>query len=156
MQHWQEDKVLEWKGEQIKSALSRTGINIDDIKVEAAHESGRRRAKFSAKRIKGELQFGFVGARSHEIIDIDACPILTNNLSNYIPKIRELVRSLTQGNEELGVLVTDCADRIDVEITGLKVISKFNRGELENLARACESAGIARLTICLLYTSRCV
>lgn len=147
LQHWHEDKVLEWKGAQIKGALSRSGINFGEIKVEPAYQSGRRRAKFSAKRVKGELHFGFVGARSHEIIDIDACPILTPNLSNYIPKVRELVRSLTQGNEELGVLVTDCANGIDVEITGLKAISKFNRGELENLARACENAGIARLTI---------
>jgi 23S rRNA (uracil1939-C5)-methyltransferase len=147
LQHWQEENVLQWKGEQIDGALSRAGINTAPVEVIAAFQSGRRRAKFSAKRNKGELQFGFVGARSHDIIAIDACPILTPNLSNYINKIRELVRTLTQANEELTVQVTDCENGIDVDICGLKHISKYNRGELETLARAAEVAGIARLTL---------
>lgn len=147
LQHWNEANILKWKSGLISGALSRTGIEYGEIETISAFSSGRRRAKFSAKRIKGELQFGFMAARSHEIIDIDKCPILTPNFSNNIPKIRELVRSLTQGNEELGVLVTDCDNGIDVEISGLKPLAKHNRGELETLARACENAGIARLTI---------
>ncbi len=147
LQHWQSKNILEWKSNTISSALNRVGINCEKVETIEAFASGRRRAKFNAKRVKGELSFGFMAARSHEIIDIDKCPILSPNLANNILKIRELIRSLTQANEELEVLVTDCDNGIDVDITGLKPLSKYNRGELETLAKACENAKIARLTL---------
>lgn len=147
LQHWKQDEVLKWKALAISGALNRVGIECDEISVEPAYETGRRRAKFTAKRQNGELLFGFVGARTNDIIAIENCPILTTKLNLNIAKIRELIRSLTQGNEELGVLVTDCDNGIDVEITGIKALAKFNRGELEKLARAAEIAGVTRLTI---------
>lgn len=160
-QHMPQDLIAEWKSEKISSALKSHSINPPQrlagegghtqnggggILVTPAFIGGRRRAKFNAKRA-GQLQFGFMAAASNEIIEIDACPILSPALSASIPKLRELVRSLTQGNENIGVQVTLSDTGLDIDLSGFKAISKFNRGELENLARACQAAEIARLTI---------
>ncbi len=159
-QHMPQEAINDWKSEKIANALGANGINPppftgegDRVKhgggsasVTPAFAGGRRRAKFNAKRA-GQLQFGFMAAASNEIVEIDACPILAPTLSASIPKVRELVRSLTQGNENIGVQVTATDTGLDIDLSGFKAISKFNRGELENLARACQAAEIARLTI---------
>lgn len=157
-QHMPQALIREWKSEKIENAFKANGINPPTFAREGvthdggvssvtnAFAGGRRRAKFNAKR-DGQLQFGFMEASSNEIVEIESCPILAPSLSASIPKIRELVRKLTQGKENIGVQVTLSDTGLDIDLSGFKAIGKFNRGELENLARACQTAQIARLTI---------
>ncbi len=147
LQHWQEDKILEWKSSKIQESFQRACAIEAEITIEAAWGLGRRRTKFNAKRINGQLVMGYMGAKSNELVGIDSCPILTATLSNAIIRIKELARSLIKANEEITINVTDTDAGIDVEILGLKPIAKFTRPELENLAKICKNADITRLTL---------
>ncbi len=146
-QHMKAADIANWKSEKIANALKSNAIDFDINGVSSAYATGRRRAKFNAKRINGQLQFGFMAAASNDIIEIENCPILSPILSLAIPKIRELARTLIQGNESVGVQATLTDTGLDIDVAGLKAISKFNRNELEALAKACQNAQIARLTI---------
>ena len=144
---------MAWKHALIEGALARAGL-IDvqtppNILVQtiSAFGIGRRRAKFTAKRLNNKIIFGFMGAKTNDLIDIVSCPILTQNLSAAIPNLRELCRTLIMGREELSLNVTDSINGIDLDINGLKPIEKWARADLEKLARAAVSANIARLTL---------
>lgn len=147
LQHWNEAKVLEWKAGLINKTLEKAGISGVLAEVKPAWGEGRRRAKFSARRVDGQIQFGFMGQKSNDIIDIQTCPILTPNLQAALPKLRELSRSLVQGREELSLSVTDSDNGLDVDINGLKPINKFARQDLEKLAKISAIAGLSRLTL---------
>lgn len=153
LQHWQAQKVLEFKSDLISSALNRAQEAILQsakppiVTVTPAYGAGRRRAKFTAKRQDGRIIFGFMGAKSNELVEIEDCPILTPDLRAKIPALKELCRTLIVGREELTLNITDCLSGIDVDIHGLKPIEKWARMDLERLARAASTAGIARLTL---------
>lgn len=149
LQHWAEPKVLEWKADLITRALSRAEIAIPkaSVSVNAAWGSGRRRAKFTARRENGQVLLGFMGQKSNSLVDIQACAILTPNLQTALPKLRDLAKALIAEAHELTLNITDSASGLDVDIVGLKQIEKYGRQELEKLARVSETAGLARLTL---------
>ncbi len=153
LQHQSDAKTLEFKQNLILSALERaelsaeSGLKSNIAPTIAAYGNGRRRAKFSAKREGAKIILGFMGAKSHDLIDIDDCLILTPNLRAFIPRLRELCRTLIVGREEVAINITDSLTGIDVDIHGLKPIEKWHRPDLEKLARAASLANIARLTL---------
>lgn len=150
LQHQKESETLNFKQTLIDGAVNRAEIANEKtqiVKTIAAYGNGRRRAKFSAKRDGNKIILGFMGAKSHDLIDIDDCPILSPNLREFMPRLRELCRTLIVGREELAVSVCDSLSGIDVDIHGLKPIEKWARADLEKLARAADNAKIARLTL---------
>lgn len=148
LQHVKDAEVLEFKASLIEEEFKNNGIKApNEIKVNAAYESGRRRAKFNAKRDKDGLVFGFMAQRSNDLINIEACPILAASLSNAIADMRELCRTLLKPNDSMALNVTLCDNGLDIDVEGLKPIGKWSRQELEALAIAANKAKLLRLTI---------
>src|SRR5262249_35820192 len=79
-----------------------------------AHGAGRRRATIHAR---GSM-VGFARARSHEIVDIEACPILVPDLNRALPVCRELERALRGRGKPLDILVTHTQAGIDLDLRG--------------------------------------
>ncbi|MBL8150681.1 MAG: class I SAM-dependent RNA methyltransferase [Blastocatellia bacterium] len=79
------------KADFIRDALSRIAhINWPSpIEVKHSQEFGyRSRAQFKIDRNSSPLQIGFYKADSHEVCDVDSCPILTPNLNNALQTLR--------------------------------------------------------------------
>lgn len=147
LQHWDESHMLAWKGELVSRALARKGIDIDVGPAIAAWGSGRRRASFHAKHGPKGFEFGFAEAKSHNIVNIVECPVLTPSLQIAIPSLRALAEGLAPKGETIDLAVTETPTGLDVDVRGAGNIDRFERRGLERLGQLAQTAQIGRLTL---------
>lgn len=82
-----------WKGRILKETLERIGrIKTDDILFDAPAQSPdaynyRSRARFHC----AEGRIGFYGAKSHEIVPVDACPLLDGRINAAYIEVRDIL-----------------------------------------------------------------
>jgi 23S rRNA (uracil1939-C5)-methyltransferase len=142
IQHLDWRRYLDWKQQRVIQALSMEGIDAPMAPPLAVGPHSRRRVTFAAGRSGREFRFGFRRALSHEIIDVEVCPILVGTLEAAIPALRSLAADLVPEGETR-VLVTVCENGLDVNIDG-------GKGKLRPIkpaiAAAAERAGIIRIT----------
>ena len=79
LQHWREAPYAEWKVGLVKAALAREGLAAPIEPLRQYPVASRRRATLTASKANGEVRLGFNAARSHDLVDIDECPILLPN-----------------------------------------------------------------------------
>jgi 23S rRNA (uracil1939-C5)-methyltransferase len=116
-----------WKRDLVVQALRHSRIAADvDALVEPlvdAHGEGRRRATFHARAPRDALgrvrvEAGFMKARAHDIVEIDACPILAPELAGAPQAARALARTLASLGKPLDILVTASLSGLDVDLRG--------------------------------------
>jgi 23S rRNA (uracil1939-C5)-methyltransferase len=143
LQHLAPDHYLDWKRARVAAALSMERIDAPIEPVRAFGVHSRRRAAFTALREKGSpLILGFRKAQSHQIIDIEECPVLLPRIEAALPGLRSLLNGLLPTGEAR-ILVTACDNGLDVNIESSA--SKL-RPLTPPLARSSEALGIIRLT----------
>jgi 23S rRNA (uracil1939-C5)-methyltransferase len=99
-----------------------------------AHGDGRRRATLHA-RGKG---VGYMARRSHDLVDIAACPIL-------VPALRERAPALAR---PIAATIGDCDVAFTATETGLDVAVRTERRiKPEKLTTFAQRAGLARMTL---------
>ena len=94
----------------------------------------RRRASFAFLRKKGRIILGFNALHSKEIIDVVYCPLLTEQINNNLPLLRNLLDKITQIEiRTRGKKKNDKTDKIssgDLWVTeadnGLDVVLEFD------------------------------
>ena len=77
------------KNEQFCRIISQ--LNQENIKTGAPifiADGTRRRAELAFKHNRGNLVLGFNESKSHEIINIENCPLLTPKINKVIPQLR--------------------------------------------------------------------
>src|SRR5665811_2592645 len=67
----------------------------------------RRRATFSLGRDGQGVVLGYRRARSHDLIDIEMCPILSPGIVARLPKLKAALAPLLGGKREARVGVTE-------------------------------------------------
>jgi 23S rRNA (uracil1939-C5)-methyltransferase len=142
LQHLEPGAYLAWKRERVVDALRMEGIEaaVEPVRAFAPHT--RRRAAFAAVKAAGGLTFGYRRAQSHEVIDLQECPLLLPGFEAALPAIRAVVDALLPAGEAR-VTVTACDNGLDVDIDAAK-------GKLRPFTSAhgkmAEAAAIIRLT----------
>jgi len=100
----------------------------------AAHGDGRRRATLHARG----TSVGYMAARSHDLIDIAACPIL-------VPSLRERAQALTR---PIAATIGDCDVAFTATDTGLDVAVRTDkRLKPEKLTILAQRAAVARMSL---------
>jgi 23S rRNA (uracil1939-C5)-methyltransferase len=100
----------------------------------AAHGDGRRRATLHARG--GAV--GYMAARSHELVDIMACPIL-------VPQLKERAPALTR---PIAATIGDCDVAFTATDTGIDVAVRTQRRlKPEKLTLLAQRASLARLSL---------
>ncbi|MGC2788015.1 MAG: RNA methyltransferase, partial [Roseiarcus sp.] len=133
-----------WKRGLVVEALKREGVAVKVGELVDAHGSGRRRATFHARFPHGEPdEVGFMRARSHDIIAIDACPLFTPGMAGAIPAARKLSGDLRGLMKPLDISVTATLDGLDVDLRGS---GPLGRDEAQKLARTAEALDLARVS----------
>ena len=124
-----EEEYRKKKYDNFKKIISLIGSS--DIKINPPvfiSDGCRRRATFAFEQKKNQIILGFNALSSHQIINVNNCPLLTDNLNSVIPFIRDLLNTLCQEpfNEKKGkkiiqkhithgdVFICDTANGIDV------------------------------------------
>lgn len=103
------------KRDAVAAALARVGL--DDIAVEEpllVPEKTRRRAVFKFGKQKGAVIVGFHAARSHEIVDMRECLVLTPALLALTGDLRRILADILSDGEKGEVHVTDAENGLDL------------------------------------------
>ncbi len=133
-----------WKRDIVVSALRNARIDAPVAALVAAHGTGRRRVTLHIRFERRKAQAGFMAARSHLLIDLETCPVLTPALA----KSPDIARALAQPFESLGkpldVQITDSANGLDVDIRGSGEITPALRLLLSQMAGRLD---LARLSL---------
>ncbi|MGN0919569.1 MAG: class I SAM-dependent RNA methyltransferase [Alphaproteobacteria bacterium] len=137
---WQglpEAEYLSKKEIFIRRAFADAGLTEIPLKPIILLPTGiRRRASFAFY----QGHFGFNEARSHKIVEVDACPLLVPKINALIPKLRTLVQQLG-GAGDCFVLKTDAG--VDVHIKDGKGLPDLKR--LEILGTLAVNPDVVRL-----------
>lgn len=147
LQHWAQAPLLAWKGELVSRALARKNITVDVSPANAAWGIGRRRASFHAKMGSRGFEFGFAEAKSHQLVNISECPILTPTLQAALPRLRNLAEGLAPKGETIDLIVTETPTGLDVDVRNAGKVDRFERRGLERLGHLAGAAEIGRLTL---------
>ena len=143
-QHMSAALYRAWKRGLVVEALAREGVSAEVRELVDAHGAGRRRATFHARFPHGEPdEVGFMRARSHDIIAIDACPLFSAGMAHAIPAARALSGDLRGLMKPLDIAVTATLDGLDVDLRGS---GPLGRDEARKLTRTADKLDLARVS----------
>ena len=134
LQHMDAESYAAFKIGLVEAPLRHAGMDARVERFIIAHGTGRRRATLHARKDRA----GYMRIRSHDLLDLDACPILVPGLK----RAPDIARAL-------GAAVGEC----DISFTGTNAgidvgISKAPKGvRAEKLVPLANDLGLARLAL---------
>jgi 23S rRNA (uracil1939-C5)-methyltransferase len=140
LQMWQSAPYAQWKSALVSAALKRRGIPANPPCLIPAHGAGRRRVAIHVRRKEGEVRAGFMAARSHDLVDIDRCPVLVPALDRAM----EIARAIGQRVGDGDVWVTAADNGLDVAV---KAERKIADEQMPKLAALVGSLALLRLSV---------
>jgi 23S rRNA (uracil1939-C5)-methyltransferase len=144
LQHWDARPYLAWKRGLVAEALARAGLETQINDAVDAHGAGRTRAVFHAGRRSNPAALGFAQRRSHEIVELEECPVLAKPLEDALPMARELAKILATTGKPVDLHFTAAREGIDIDIRGA---GKLPAGIEPKLVSFAAAKRIARLTL---------
>jgi len=133
------------KQAQVRRALERQGLCGVQVELPLIVSPGtRRRAALAAVKSGGVASIGFREARSHAVVDMLECRILTPSLASLIPRLREILTVLLRDGDDARLQITEADNGVDI---GLKLKRGADAAAIAALARWAGSAHVARLVV---------
>lgn len=139
-QHLPQEVESDWKCQTVRRALARRGL---EPAVSLGHRSplaSRRRLRLAIARRGGGIEVGFRARRSHELVDVSACPIAMPALEATIDAIRVLAPALSAVPLEAELTAYDAG--VEVVLRGDAAPALDDR---ERLARWAAERDLARV-----------
>jgi 23S rRNA (uracil1939-C5)-methyltransferase len=133
----------QWKRSLAETALRNAGLDWPVEPLIDAHGAGRRRVTFHARYEKGVARGGFMRARSHDLVEIDACPLLEPRLAGAPAAARALAQALAGRGRPLDLAVTAATGGLDIDIRGAGELEERETLALLELAEALDLARLA-------------
>jgi 23S rRNA (uracil1939-C5)-methyltransferase len=143
LQHLEEGAYLERKREQVEQALRSRGLEAGVEPVRPVPLGSRRRATLTLGRNQQGLAFGYRRARSHDLIDVQTCPVLSPRIVASLSKLKTALAPLLGRKREARVGVTETETGLDIVIEGLRPAEAV----LARLAGEAAKLGVARITV---------
>jgi len=142
LQHVATEPYIAFKTGLVETPLGHAGIDAKVEKFISAGGKGRRRATLHATK----TQAGYMRLRSHELLDIEACPILDPALA-HAPAIAGAIGA-TIGTADVSFTATDAGIDVNVrsEVKGLKGERLIQIGNRFRLARVSLNGDMAFLS----------
>jgi 23S rRNA (uracil1939-C5)-methyltransferase len=128
----------------VQSALLKAGVNAEVLEPVIAPPRSRRRATFKiASRIEG-LHIGFHAARSHTVIDMHHCDVLTPALFALVGALRAALEPVFGTGESAELQVTETDTGFDCALRWSRNLTPALTAELSTRLKGL---GIARLAL---------
>lgn len=142
LQHIDESYYQNWKAGLVKTALINQGIS--DVKVRPLQLSplgSRRRTTFQAiGRGDGKIVFGYAEKGSHNLIDLEMCPILNSEIVDIIEPLKKFLSKLLKKQQRMTVQVTKGDNGLDVVFKGKGGVDLDLRMDLAEFAETNDLA----------------
>ena len=147
LQHLGDDDYIAWKLGRLRLALDRAGLGDASVATPVRIPPGaRRRATFTAVRAtaaSSRVCVGFAAARSNDVVDLSACPVLDPEIAAVVPMLRELLDGTLAPGGQTRVAVSRLNGGLDVVFERSDPPSASLRERWSCFAR---EAGLARLS----------
>jgi len=128
----------------VQSALLKAKVNAEVMAPVIVPPRSRRRAVFKIKSLPEGLHIGFHAAKSHTVIDMHHCDVLTPELFNLVGALRRRLEPLFGVGEAADLHVTQTDTGFDAQLKWRKGLTAALTAEL---SKALSGIGIARLTM---------
>jgi len=102
------------KREAVVRALTKQRLNADVAELISVPPATRRRAVFKIARRQGATEIGFHALRSHAIVDMRECLVLTPRLVRLASRLRPLLNTLLANGQSAEAHVTEAGNGIDI------------------------------------------
>ncbi len=145
LQHMADGAYLELKRQLVISALSFQRIDGVVDNVIPVPPRSRRRAVFAAAQAGKNVVIGFHGRRSHHIVPMRDCAVVTPGLLALLPKLERLAAVAAPPKEALTIIATETTTGFDVALAG--VARGFSADARVKLVHLAGELGLARLSI---------
>jgi 23S rRNA (uracil1939-C5)-methyltransferase len=137
------DAYRRHKRELVEKALARVGLADTAVNEPVlSPERSRRRAVFKFGKEKGQAVAGFHAARSHVIVDMQECLVLTKALFDSTTMLRQGLASILAEGEKAEVHVSETETGLDLAFRWPRKLKSSLTAEI---ARAFAGADIARI-----------
>jgi 23S rRNA (uracil1939-C5)-methyltransferase len=143
LQHMEEGAYLRWKRDQVIAALRSRGLDAKVEEVRPVPLGSRRRASLALGRGKTGVALGYHRARSHELVDIAVCPVLSPRIVARLPKLKQAFALLLGGKREAKVGITETDSGLDIVVAGVRPVPAATAA----FAGQARALGVARLTL---------
>jgi 23S rRNA (uracil1939-C5)-methyltransferase len=144
VQHLADAPYRAWKRRLVETALARAGLSCELAPLVDGHGAGRRRVTLHGRRRGVEALAGFMKPKSHELIAIEACPILKPELARAPVVAQAITQALRGSDKPLTILITAALGGLDVDVRGHGPAGDTLRLALTSLA---ERLDLARLSL---------
>lgn len=133
-----------WKRNLVVAAFANAGVAAEIGALIDAHGEGRRRATLHARTdARGHVTLGFMQARAHAIVELDACPLFAPGLAGALEAARALAHVLRGLAKPLDIVATATETGLDLDIRGAGPLDFPLQQKLVALAQAQDLARIA-------------
>jgi 23S rRNA (uracil1939-C5)-methyltransferase len=132
------------KRDGVLAALATHGLS--DVTVAEAVEASpatRRRATLKVEKREGRTLIGFHAARSHTIVDLEECRVMTSALTALVAGLRGMMQAILHEGEKTELHVTATDTGPDLVLRWKRLVSPALTAHLANWAGRL---GIARIT----------
>jgi 23S rRNA (uracil1939-C5)-methyltransferase len=143
LQHLELAAYLRWKQQQVATALRARGLEAVVEEVRAVPAGSRRRASFALERNREGLALGYKRVRSHELVSIETCPVLSPKIVASLPGLKAALAPLLHPKRELRLTLTETSQGLDLVVEG----AKTSPSALAQLGAHAAQLGIARCTM---------
>jgi 23S rRNA (uracil1939-C5)-methyltransferase len=151
LQHLKEDVYRTWKEDAVRGVLAQNGIAPEEWAPSVFIAAGRRRrATFAARKKGGTVTLGFNGFRSHDLVDIGSCMLLTPRINAVIPSLRESLADIIPEGESVDVFLQNVGEQVDCVLTGDVIAGgkkDLSSKQIALLARMADLIGLARISL---------
>jgi 23S rRNA (uracil1939-C5)-methyltransferase len=134
LQHLEQSEYLKWKRQQVLDAFAGEGLESKVADCIAVQSNSRRRATFTASSGTSGVRFGFQARHSHEVVDLEECPVLVSSISNEIEILRKLAVPLLQKTNRLQLAVLACDNGLDIALLEHSVLDDHQRDAISRWA----------------------
>ena len=143
LQHMEVRAYLRWKHDQVVAALRSRGLDAEVDEIRPVPLGSRRRASLTFGRGAKGPALGYNLSRSHELIGVEVCPVLSPRIVAALPKLRKALAPLVGEKREPKVSVTETDNGLDIVVEGVRSAP----AALAAFVRQAPALGVARLTV---------
>ena len=144
VQHLETQAYRDWKRGLVVQALKSQGIDMSVADLVACAPHSRRRAAFTARKTDSGVVLGYHRALSHDLFDMEECPVLIPSIVEAGRMLRQLAFIIGKVGVAFRLLVTATASGFDIAASDCgKPTERVRRLASDFVI----NAGIARLSI---------
>lgn len=116
LQDMPEEDYRARKRDEVVRALTKQGVAAEVAEIVAVPPKSRRRAVFNVARRAGRIEVGFHPLKSHAIVDMAECLVLTPALFALTAALREAMPALLVDGQDLEARVTEADNGLDIAL----------------------------------------